>query len=160
MMNRLSRCAVKPRSFWQDKSGVAAVEFAMFAPFLMGAVLVLVGVGLAAFDEMKLTAGVRGASQYVLAGGQVEAVIDQMVIEGSGLDISADDVSYTSYCGCTSNSNTNTDVCDVLCAGDVAPRIYTVITATIPDSGYNISFLGIYDITIPDTSASAEVRTR
>lgn len=158
-MRNLTICFCWLRGFHRDRSGVAAVEFAIFSPILIGASLVMFGLGTAAFDKMKLTSGIRSASQFVLTGGEDTTVMKQLVIDGSGLNITADNVTISSYCGCTINSDPSADVCNVLCT-DEAPRVYKTITATVPDTGYNLSFFGIFDVTIADTSATAEVRTR
>lgn len=114
-------------NFWKDRSGVAAVEFALFAPFLLTITLVMGEVGLMTFDKMKLTSGVRSASQYVLVGGKDSDVMSALVASGSGL--SADDltIEIAEYCDCAIDEVSAQ--CFSECSDGGATRIYRHITA-------------------------------
>lgn len=163
-MHRVTRCFEGLKSFRRDKSGVAAVEFALFAPFLMMAALFMFDFSTMALDKMKLTSGVRSASQYVLSGGDDDAVIRQLVIDGSGLALSVDDIDITPYCNCTGSDTTVS--CFSSCGDDMdTPRTYKRIVAVVPDSASSRTLFkglnsGTFGLSIGDTSASVEVRTR
>lgn len=165
-MHRVTRCFKGLRRFRRDKSGVAAVEFALLAPFLMMAALFMFDFSTMAFDKMKLTSGVRSASQYVLSGGGDDDVIKQLVIDGSGLALSAGDIDITPYCNCTGSDATVS--CFSSCGADMdTPRTYKRISAIVPDSATSrILFRSTnqdqktFGLSIANTSASVEVRTR
>lgn len=143
------KCIAGLRSFRRDTSGVAAVEFALFAPFLMVSVLTMSEVGLMAFDKMKLTSGVRSASQYVLTGGKDDAVISSLISAGSGLDSADLSVAIRSYCNCAVDEAAAE--CNSNCSDDDTPRTYRHIEVT------TISSRLFKQWTI---SSAAEVRTR
>lgn len=132
-----------------DCSGVAAVEFALIAPFLMAALLAVSEVGFVAFDKMKLTSGVRSASQYVLVGGEDASVIAIMIASGSGLNEADLNVSVTVYCNCAVDDAAAE--CFSNCADDDTPRTYRQISAAMVSSRLFKNW--------PLTSV-AEVRTR
>lgn len=148
-MERVMRVPDRLRIFGKDRSGVAAVEFALMAPFLMAALLGVSEVGLMSFDKMKLTSGVRSASQYVLVGGKDETVIRSLVASGSGLSAEALTINVRVYCNCAVDDLAA--VCNSNCADDDAPRIYREIEAAMVSARLFKSW--------PLTSA-AEVRTR
>lgn len=148
-MNRTMRFLDRLKVFRKDRSGVAAVEFALFAPFLMASLLGVSEVGLMAFDKMKLTSGVRSASQYVLVGGEDETVIKSLIASGSGLSEGALTVNVTLYCNCAVDDAAA--VCNSNCSDDDTPRVYRQISADTVSARLFKSW--------PLTSV-AEVRTR
>lgn len=148
-MTKMTRYFGKLRTFRKDKSGVAAVEFALFAPFLMVAVLGMSEVGLMAFDKMKLVSGVRSASQYVLTGGEDDAVISSLIISGSGLSAGDLSISVTSYCNCAVDGASAE--CFSNCADDDTPRTYREIAVKTISSRLFKEW---------ELSSIAEVRTR
>lgn len=126
-MDRIVKYLDRLKTFRKDKSGVAAVEFALFAPFMMAAALSMSEVGLMAFDKMKLTSGVRSASQYVLAGGEDATVIYSLIASGSGISAADLSVSVTVYCNCAVDGVAT--ACFSNCSDDDTPRTYREITA-------------------------------
>lgn len=112
--------------FRKDKSGVAAVEFALFAPFLLTAALAMGEVGFMAFDKMKLTSGVRSASQYVLVGGKDSDVMSALISSGSGISSNDLTVEIAEYCDCAVDEVSA--VCFSECSDGGATRIYRHIT--------------------------------
>lgn len=148
-MNRVLRPLDRLRTFLKDRSGVAAVEFALFAPFMMAAVLSMSEVGLMAFDKMKLTSGVRSASQYVLAGGEDAEVIASLIASGSGISAANISVSVTVYCNCAVDGVAT--ACFSNCSDDDTPRTYREIAAKTVSSRLFKQW---------PISSVAEVRTR
>lgn len=145
----MRRILSRLKTFLKDKSGVAAVEFALIAPFLMVAVLGMSEFGLMAFDKMKLVSGVRSASQYVLTGGEDETAIRKLISSGSGLAEGDLSISVTSYCNCAVDGAAVE--CFSNCADDDTPRTYRQIAAKTVSSRLFKKW--------PITS-TAEVRTR
>lgn len=117
----------KLRQFRKDKRGVAAVEFALFAPFLVASALMMAELGFVAFDKMKLTSGVRSASQYVLTGGKDETVIKTLISNGSGFAAGDLTISVTLYCSCAVDDAVAE--CFSNCSDDDTPRTYRQIAA-------------------------------
>lgn len=84
--------------FLNDRKGAVAVEFALIAPVFVLAITMTAELGLAAYDKMKLTAGVRSATQYVLQGGTDNTVIASIVKETAGFTPTT---TIQQYCACS-----------------------------------------------------------
>lgn len=128
----MNRYIDKSLTFRKDKSGVAAVEFALFAPFLLTATLMMAELGFMAFDKMKLTSGVRSASQYVLVGGKDDTVMAALIASGSGIDAQSITVEVAEYCDCAIDEVSAE--CFSECPDGGATRIYRLITAKTESS--------------------------
>lgn len=113
--------------FIKNKSGVAGVEFALLAPFMVMVVLTMAEVGFMSFDKMRLTAGVRTASQYVLTGGKNETVIANLITTGSSISAADLTISITKYCDCAVDGVAAT--CNASCGDGDLTRIYREISA-------------------------------
>lgn len=110
--------------FFKDRKGAVAVEFALIAPIFVLAITMTAELGLAAYDKMKLTAGVRSATQYVLQGGTDNNVITSIVKETSGF---APTTVISQYCACSTAPKTSV-ACSGTCSSGTM-RNYTSITA-------------------------------
>ena len=113
------------KSFIRNKKGAVAVEFALVAPLFVMAIVMTAELGLAAYDKMKLTAGVRSASQYVLQGGTDQTVVSTIIEDSAGFKPTTN-VSY--YCTC-SNAPTTAVACTTTCNTSEFLRRHTSITA-------------------------------
>lgn len=83
--------------FWRRQDGVSAVEFALIAPVMIGALLGMVDIGMAISERMSIDHVVRAAAQ--VATSDPGAATVQQVLEdlsaGKGYEVVAD---Y--YCPC------------------------------------------------------------
>jgi len=113
------------RAVRRNREGSVAVEFALFAPVIAVTLLTTADLGLVVYDRMKLTAGVRTATQYVMAGGSDSSVISQLVDDASGLSASTATVIY---CECPDAPGT-TVTCGSTCNNGDSERIYRRIEA-------------------------------
>jgi Flp pilus assembly protein TadG len=115
----------------RDRSGIAAVEFAMVAPVLAA---IFVGIaGVAPFVQINnnmhdaLTAG----SRYVMAGGTDPSAIQSVTISAWPGHVAADTVSVNQYCTCADLQGS----CTALCTDGTVPKGYTTIQMSSAYSG-------------------------
>lgn len=132
------------RAFRRDRSAAAAVEFALIAPALLAALVLMVDVGLALNDRMRMDAILRAASQEAMRDpglADLQAKLSALATD-TGFA-----VAVALHCPCE-----ETPHCTVPC---VDPDSYTA---------YHLSASGTYSslltpITI-DMSSQMEVRVR
>ena len=114
--------------FGRNTDGVVAIEFAMIAPIIIFAIMAMADVGLASYDRMKLTAGVRSAAQYVMMLGEDPIIAKEIVIRSSGLGQKITGVEVNQYCACSGSEGMATE-CTAVCADGNMTNVYTRITA-------------------------------
>lgn len=119
---------MKLRQFLLDDDGAVAIEFALIAPLIVMAMLMMADIGLAAYDRMKLTNGVRGAAQYIITGGQSEEMMAAIVIRTASMGESELAIDVTEYCAC-SFSEASAVECSTVCEGEDITNVYARITA-------------------------------
>ena len=97
--------------FAQDRSGVAAVEFAMVAPVLAA---ILVGIaGVAPFVQTNNTIhdALTAGSRYVMAGGTDPTAIQSVTYSAWPNHGNSDSVSVSQYCTCATLQGSCTALC-------------------------------------------------
>ena len=136
--------------FGRDEDGVAAIEFALIAPIFIFALMSMADIGLAAYDRMKLTNGVRNAAQYVMTVGDDQNVITDIVTTSSGLGSKVQSVTVNEYCACSGGEGTGV-ACTTICADGNMTNVYMQISAQMSSK----QLLKTWDI-----QSSVEVRKR
>lgn len=114
----------KLRDFLRNDSGVAAVEFALIAPILIGAVLSMADIGLAIHERAEMDQALRnGAERAIYDPGvlEVEAVLAAVDESGAGRDDTV--FSVNRFCACPESSGTATS-CFTSCSNDRPTSIY------------------------------------
>jgi Flp pilus assembly protein TadG len=137
----------RPR-FLGCPSGAAAVEFALLVPPLALGLLMMVDVGLALFEKMRLTQALRPAAQLALAQVTDEGQLMSAVRASLPSAWSAVTVNVSRSCECAGTGAS----CNVLCQGGQPPAIFTTVAA---DKGYTPILLPPFSI-----ATAIEVRTR
>jgi Flp pilus assembly protein TadG len=119
----------------KDSRGLAAIEFALISPVLVGIVLLLADVaGFVALNSgMKY--GVRTGVQYIMNGGTDSAATTAVVNQAWTNKPSNATVSVTTTCVCASTPVT----CGTTCSGGGTPQTLKTIAATAPFSGFLLS---------------------
>lgn len=117
------------RRFRRNEDGVVAIEFAMIAPIIIFAIMAMADLGLASYDRMKLTAGVRSAAQYMMMLGEDADIAKEIVIRSSGLGEKITGVEVFAYCACSGSEGQATE-CAVECSDGNMTNVYTRITAS------------------------------
>lgn len=151
-----SRPIGRLRCFWRDQRGSAAVELAIYLPFvlMLFAGLFLYGAGI--FTSLRLESAARAGAQYAMVDATNAANIEQAVLDAIGGDTSDVQVTATTYCQCP-GSGTQTDCTTGSCGAGSAPNQYVAIAATRPFTG----FLGLASLApISQLSGHAVIRVR
>lgn len=110
--------------YLREQSGVAATEFALIAPVLLFLLIGLFDYGTFMNQQMKLENTSRAAAQYLVLGGDEDALVDEILVP-SDLELTADDMTVTYIYECAGGvaANENTD-----CGDDDYLRQYVQVT--------------------------------
>jgi len=135
------------KRFRKNRSGVAAVEFALFAPMMAAAFVLSLDVALNIVNRMRMEAAVRAGVQYLMEDGRDMTVLENVVRQSWSPIPSDATVRAVRYCQCSDISH----VCNTLCADDSAPESYF----TVEVSGTLHGFLGD---TVLSTNEQVRVR--
>lgn len=149
------------RAFRKNRDGIAATEFALFAPLLLGSILVMADIGIAVTEQVKLQQVVRGGAEFVMNGvTTTEDLRELMEAAASGLDSQdRDDVNYSGLplvdavqsCRCSSGGSIVS--CSSTCDANTRPAyIFYDLSA---EKTYEALFLADMDL-----RAEIRVQTR
>lgn len=140
------------RHFSTDKSGASAVEFALFAPFLIASFFFTADYGMLTFDKLKVDSATRTGAQYVMAGGRDTDSISAAITSSLGSSMQLTSLAVSETCECSGAADVEV-ACNAPCNddGDEAPTSVTSI---------NASYVTQRFVTRHKLSSSLEVRTR
>jgi Flp pilus assembly protein TadG len=121
----LSRTPLLKR-FAGDRSGLAAIEFALVAPMMAAALVLTLDVSLYVVNRTRMHSGIRAGIQYLIDNGrdldQLETIVAQAWTEKPANAV----IESERYCLCSDVVH----ACNVLCADSSAPESYFSISAT------------------------------
>ena len=119
-------------SFFIDRSGVAAVEFALVAPILLFALVGIIDTALYIHDKMKVEAAARASVDYVIKSNGDDEALMMSVLSGYFDDGSSEntwqdalDYEVSLYCECASDG-VEMDCSESCDAGDYKRRYFGV----------------------------------
>ena len=143
---------LKITKFFDNREGVAAVEFALIAPVIVFLLIGLIDYGVYMNQNMKLENTTRTAAAYLYEGGEAENLADDVYLPGNlGLtDETLDDLeTKVEYiCECIDGDTAD---CDLGCADELVDedsdedtymRKYLEVTLTMPHAPL-ISYPGL-----------------
>ena len=87
------------RDYFKDEAGVAATEFALVAPILILMMVGLLDFGTYVNQQMKLENVSMAAAQYILLGGDEDALQDE-ILTPANLDLTMDDITVSHIYEC------------------------------------------------------------
>jgi pilus assembly protein CpaE len=131
-MTRLAPTAAAVRAFRNDRSGVAAAEFALIASFILTLMLGVYDVGNAIQQRLQLEQAVRAGAQYALSWPDqtsgISAAISAALPAGwTNATVSAG--SPVCYCW-SSGGGATASPCGNVCAAGSTKRSYVTLSAT------------------------------
>ncbi|MEO5375828.1 MAG: pilus assembly protein [Alphaproteobacteria bacterium] len=113
----------------RSDEGVSAVEFALFTPIILLAVLGTLDFGQAIYNTAEIKNAVRAGAQYAYGNSSdtagIEAAIRAAVVPN--LDPSTVTVTTSQSCSCSDGTAVS---CSSTCTGGKTPRLYVTINAT------------------------------
>ncbi|MGH7091847.1 MAG: TadE/TadG family type IV pilus assembly protein [Stellaceae bacterium] len=116
--------------FHRDRSGAAAVEFALIAPMLVAILLPMVDLGIGAYQKMRVQDAAEAGAQYALKHGYSSASISSAAQNATSLGGSLS-VTPSEACDCVSGGALASAPCGSTCAdGSAAGTYVTVGTST------------------------------
>ena len=121
-------------AFFRNKSGSSAVEFAIGAPMLLVGLVIVVDIGLAVNDRMKLDQSVRSGAEFAMNNVEDTDVLEDMVkssatgsygsTQWSNLDsYKVPTVNVTKLCECPDSPGVAV-TCTTICTGDLPPSVF------------------------------------
>lgn len=113
-----------------DRSGAAAVEFAVIAPLLGAIVIGLMVAWEPATAMLRMRAAVHAGAVYVRSGGTDDAQTYRVVEEAWERKPADADVTVTRACLCGSVAQ----ACTTVCTNQTPPSVYVTIAATSTDT--------------------------
>ena len=119
--------------FWRDRRGVAALEMAAVAPFLIFVVMICVDFGRAVSQSIELTHAVKAGAQYAVTAANAQGLIEGAVRSALPSAMSTAVVTTACYCGALPSADSGLPpaaACDSACPAGSA-RLMT-LRATYP----------------------------
>lgn len=109
----------------RDCQGVSAVEFALFAPILVGSFIAMVDLGLATGERMAIDRGIRAGASAAMAEITDTAVI-RGVVEEAASGVDTVNVIVAEQCECGGIDT----LCSNVCTGGAVPDLFIEISAS------------------------------
>ncbi len=122
---------------WRDRRGVAALEMAVVAPFLLLILMACIDIGRAISQSIDLTHAVRAGAQYAFTAANAQALIESTIRNALPPNRSAATITTTCYCGALPNGDAGLPpvaACDSACPAGSA-RMMT-LRAELPFQPY------------------------
>lgn len=127
------------RRFGRDRSGVAAVEFAIAAPMLLFGLIIMTDLGLAIQERMNLDQAVRSGAEFLMGDVTDEDTVKKYIIAsatGAYSDNPGDvekkerpTVTVVKTCECPENPGTAVDCTTTICTNLLPASVYYELTA-------------------------------
>ena len=120
-MNRIRHALISRLA--RDRSGNAAVEFALIAPILVALLIGVIDLGKIAYDRSDMLAATRAGAQYLMAGGS-DMTRAESVIRNAWTEMPQDGaVSVSRICECAGTAS----ACDQPCPDMSVPFAYVSV---------------------------------
>jgi Flp pilus assembly protein TadG len=124
----LRRSLFRARSLRRDRRGVAAVEFAIIVPVLIGMFMGVVDLGLGLFTQVQLANAAQAGAAYAMqkgynAGGMTYAA--QTSTRLTGLTVTP-----SQFCGCPSDTGVISTSCTASCGDGLTAGTFVQISVS------------------------------
>jgi Flp pilus assembly protein TadG len=127
------------RSFFRDKRGAAAVEFAVIAPVLGLMALGMIDGWSLATSALNMHTGIQAGAKYLLQGGSEETSVEAVALSAWANKPGDADVNVTKACTCAGATAT----CNGLCVATNKPNevAYTITATGTWAAPFDVDFL-------------------
>ena len=116
----------RAKSFAKDTSGLAAVEFALVLPLMVGVLLLGMDGWMRLNQGAAMRSSLQAAARYYQSGGSDDSAASSLAI--SSWANPPGDAAVTSARACACGATPQ--ACSSLCAGNALPQTYVTLTAT------------------------------
>lgn len=113
----------------RDKTGSAAVEFALIAPLLAGALVGMVDLGIGLYEKMEVANAAQAGAQYAVAKGYNSSAIETAVTSASSLSAISATPAPAESCGCSNGTSLVAASCGSTCASGAVAGTYVTVSA-------------------------------
>jgi Flp pilus assembly protein TadG len=116
--------------FLGNRSGIAAIEFALIGPTLAMSIVVAADIGLGFYSYMEVQTSAQVGAEYAIAHGyDATAMASAVAAATSATGVTASPTP-TQFCACPSTSGIATATCGSTCADSSKAGSYVQVTAT------------------------------
>jgi Flp pilus assembly protein TadG len=121
----------KLRNFLRDETGVAAVEMALIAPFLVGFAVMSINVWDASMRKQDMRGALKIGAQYYLNGGTTDATAKAVALAAWNHKPAVADITITRVFRCGADVSADGVT---LCADGMLPATYAFMQASATTS--------------------------
>jgi Flp pilus assembly protein TadG len=149
---RLLRSFLPNRGVGSD--GIAATEFAMFAPMLVLAMIGVADLGMGVYRKMQVQNAAQAGAAYAMVNGFNASSITSSVLNATSFGGISAEPAPTWACGCPSATGTTGASCNSTCADGTVAGVYVTVSAQgtyntlVPYPGLTNSFNFISQSTV------------
>jgi len=124
---RLLRSFLRNRSVGSD--GIAATEFAIFAPMLVVAMIGVADLGMGIHRKMQVQNAAQAGAAYAMVNGFSANSITSSVLNATSFAGISAEPAPTWSCGCPSSVGTTGASCNSTCADGTVAGVYVTVSA-------------------------------
>ena len=132
--NALARAALSikrlVKAAYDDRTGLAAIEFAIVIPLLMLMFVGLVDLGMGVYRSMEVKDAAQAGAQYAVVNGFNASAIQTAVTSATRYASIAASPAPTQFCGCASTTGVTNATCGATCPNGFTAGTYVAVSAT------------------------------
>ena len=117
------------KAAYDDRTGIAAIEFAIVIPLLMLLFVGLVDLGIGVYRSMEVKEAAQAGAQYAVVNGFNASAISTAVTSATRYASIAASPAPTEFCGCPSNTGVTNAACGSTCSSGYTAGTYVTASA-------------------------------
>lgn len=117
------------KAAYDDKTGIAAIEFAIIIPMLMLMFVGLVDLGIGVYRSMEVKNAAQAGAEYAVVNGFNASAISTAVTSATRYSSIAASPAPTQFCGCASNTGVTNATCGATCSNGFTAGTYVTVSA-------------------------------
>ena len=108
--------------------GVAAIEFAIFAPVLIFMMLCVLDLGIGIYRKMQVQNAAQAGAEYAMVHGFTAALVSSAALSTTSFSGISASPSPIQFCGCASSTGVTSIACNSTCSGGSTPGTYITVS--------------------------------
>jgi len=118
------------KSFTKDKSGIAAIEFAVLGAFLCLFVVGVGDLGMAFYSNMQVQNSAQAGAEYAAVHGYNSTAITNAVTNATSVTGIVASPAPSQFCGCVSGMTVAAATCGTVCTNGMSAVTYVSVSAS------------------------------
>ena|ERR1700686_1191058 len=114
---------------FRNSEGVAAVEFGLITPVLIGLLVPLTDLGMGFYQQMQVRDAAAAGAQYALRHGWNSTAIQNAVTSATGLGSISASPAPGQSCGCPNATSVSISTCNSTCSDGQPAGTYVTVNA-------------------------------